>query len=65
MMALVGLAGAVAANERLRIGAVLLIASAAISLALAFWFYAAGAVLMVAAAMMAIRTRPDLKGTDR
>jgi len=50
----VGLAGALTARNRLRLSAGLLIASAGVGLFFVFWFYVAGAVMLLAAATMAL-----------
>lgn len=50
----IGVAGALTARSRLRLGASFLIASAVIGLFLTFWFYLAGAVMLLASATMAL-----------
>jgi hypothetical protein len=54
LASLVGAAGALTARSRIRLGAGLLIASAIVGLLFAFWFYVAGAVMLLAAATMAL-----------
>ena len=57
--AVLGLAGALVVGARLRTGAVLMAASAAGGLLLALSFYIVGAVLLVAAVAMALRSSAD------
>ena len=50
----VGVAGALTARARLRLGAGLLITSAVAGLIFVFWFYLIGAVMLLTAAAMAL-----------
>jgi hypothetical protein len=50
----IGLAGALTARNKLRLGAGLLIASAVVGMLLIFWFYVTGAVMLLTAAAMAL-----------
>ena len=49
-----GIAGAVIARSRFRLGVFLLIISAVAGLIFVFWFYLTGAVMLLAAATMAL-----------
>ena len=54
----VGVAGAFIARSRLRIGVCLLMISAASGLIFVFWFYLTGAVMLLAATIIALWSRP-------
>jgi hypothetical protein len=58
----VGVAAAITARARLRLGAGLLITSAVVGLIFVFWFYVIGAVMLLAAAAMALW--PTRESTD-
>lgn len=51
---LIGFAGAITARKRLQLGASLLLVSSLLGIAFAFWFFIAGAVMMLAAAAIAL-----------
>ena len=57
-MAVVGLVGALMARSRLRTGTALMAASTAGGMALVPSFYVVGAILLVAAAVIAVRSDP-------